>query len=99
MFLLSMIILGFFAIIGLCTFITAILDAVCKSEGNAELILKDLRPDNAEIRIRSAARICHRHRGISLKCVCKEDDPAYDICLLMRQEYPFLEILQPESPS
>ena len=92
MYILLMIILIFFAVIGLCSFIAALIDKLYHNNGKAELILKDLKPDNAEVRIRSASRICQRHSTIKLICVCNEDDPAYDICRLMQKEYPFMEI-------
>ena len=43
-------------------------------------------------RVRSAARICQHHKGMTLRCVCGKDDPAYDICKLMQKEYPMMEI-------
>ena len=92
MFVFCMIILVFFAIIGLCAFITAILDIACKSDGSAVLVVKDLKPDNAEARLRAAARICLSHTSIRLICVCREDDPAYDVCRLLQKEYRFMEI-------
>ena len=92
MYILSMIILVFFAIIGLCSFVSVILDKFYQNGGNAELTLKNLTAADAEARIRSAARVCQHHRGFRLICVCDEDDPAYDICRLMQKEYPFMEI-------
>lgn len=96
MYILSMIILIFFAIIGLCAFIGAILDAVCKSTGSVVLTIGDLSADNAEARIRCAARVCQHHRGYRLRCICDEDQPAYDICRLMQKDYPFMEIIPPD---
>ena len=93
MYILCMIILVFFAVIGLCAFITALIDRLYQNSDQSELILRDLSPDNAEARIRSAARICLHHTGIKLICVCDEDDPVYDICCLMQKEYPFMEIV------
>lgn len=92
MYIIAMIILVFFAVIGLCAFITALLDRLYQNSVESELFLKNLSPDNAEARIRSAARICLHHSGIQLVCVCEESDPAYDICRLMQKEYPFMEI-------
>lgn len=92
MYILCMIILIFFAIIGLCAFITALIDAFYKTDGETVLTLKNISADNAENRIRSAARICQRHKGMRLICICDEENPAYDICRLMQKEYPFLEI-------
>ena len=92
MYILCMIILIFFAIIGLCAFIAALLDVFYRSDGETVMILKELSADNAEARIRSAARICQKHNGMHLVCICDEENPAYDICCLMKKEYPFLEI-------
>lgn len=91
MLILCMIILIFFAIIGLCAFITAIADCFYSDSG-AVLLLTGLDCENAEARIRAAERICRQHRGIRLKCVCDENDPVYDICVMMQKEYPMMEI-------
>lgn len=93
MYILCMIILIFFAIIGLCAFITALVDSFYKASGETILTLKDLSADSAENRIRSTARICSHHKGMRLVCICDEDNPAYDICRLMQKEYPFLAII------
>lgn len=93
MYLFSMIILIFFAIIGLCAFITALLDIAYKGNSRAVLLLTDMLPADAEACIRTAARICMHHTRIRLICVCTEDNPAYDICKLMQKEYPFLELM------
>ena len=93
MYILCMIILVFFAVIGLCAFVTSLLDQCYKGSTDAELILKNLTPENAESSIRSAAHICQRHRGIRLVIICDESDPAYDLCKLMQKDYPFMEII------
>ncbi len=31
-----------------------------------------------------------------LLVVCDKGEPAYDICELMKKEYPFLELINPE---
>ncbi len=92
MYILSMILLIFFAIIGLCAFITAIMDLSCRGSGDAELVLKSLTAENAEARIRSAARIAEHHRGIRVICICGDDDPVKQICYLMQKEFPFIEV-------
>ena len=60
MYILCMIILVFFAVIGLCAFVTSLLDLCYRNSTDAELILKNLTPENAESSIRSAAHICQR---------------------------------------
>lgn len=91
MYILSMIILIFFAIIGLSAFITAIADGFHTS-AKAVLTLEELSCSDAEARIRSAARICRQYKGIRLRVICEEGDPAYDICVMMQREYPMMEI-------
>ena len=93
MTVIGMIILVFFAVIGLCAFITAIADSFSQSV-KATLTLTGLTGENAEARIRSAARICRQYKDIRLKCICSKNDPAYDICLLMQKEYPMMEIAE-----
>lgn len=89
MYILCMVILGFFALIGLCSFIAGITqnDVPC-----AKLILSGLSADNAEAQLRAAAGICRRHKNIRLICICGRNDPAYDICRLMQKDHPFIEI-------
>lgn len=91
MVLFGMILLIFFAIIGLCAFVTALIDILYKGDQGGILVLRDLTPDNAEVSIRTAARICMRHTGIRLVCICEEDSAVAEICRLMQREYPFLE--------
>lgn len=92
MVILCLIILIFFAIIGICAFITSLLDHCYHGEHESTLVIEGLSAENAEARIRSAARICQHHKGMTLRCVCSEENPAYDICKLMQKEYPLMEI-------
>lgn len=93
MYILSMIILVFFAIIGLCAFITAIVDHMHNTDhGEITLLLQELDTDNAEACIRRAARIAQDNSGVQVVCVCNKDDPAYAICEMMQKDYPFIRI-------
>ncbi|WP_405356490.1 hypothetical protein [Ruminococcus sp.] len=92
MYILCMIILIFFAIIGICALITSLLDHCYHGDHETMLVLKELSTENAEARIRSAARICQHHKGMKLRCICDEDDPAFDICVMMQKEYPSMEL-------
>lgn len=92
MYIFCLIILIFFAIIGICAFITSLLDHCYHGEHESTLVIGGLSAENAEARIRSAARICQHHKGMKLRCVCSEENPAYDICKLMQKEYPLMEI-------
>ena len=93
MYILSMILLIFFAIIGLCAFVTAIMELGCRGGGKAVLILRELKADNAEMRIRSATQICRKNRDIRLICVCEKDSAAAEIAGMMQTEYPCIEIM------
>ena len=92
MYILCMIILIFFAIIGICALITSLLDHCYHGDHETMLVLNELSTENAEARIRSAARICQHHKGMTLRCICDEDDPAFDICVMMQKEYPSMEL-------
>ena len=93
MYILSMIVLIFFAVIGFCSFITSLADAGFHRGSKMTLILDRLTAEDAEIRIRRAAHICRKYGGIRAVCLCAKDAPAYDICCLMQRDYPFIEIL------
>ncbi len=90
MYILGMVILGFFAVIGICSAFSGLMRS--KNILHAELILRGLTADNAEAQLRSAAEICRRHKGLRLRCICSTKDPAYEICRLMQSEYPFIEL-------
>ena len=62
MYILCMIILIFFAIIGICALITSLLDHCYHGDHETMLVLKELSTENAEARIRSAARICQKRQ-------------------------------------
>ena len=94
MYLLSMILLIFFAIIGLCAFINAVINAAHSSADDEVLIvLRELEENSAEARIRKAARMYMNAKGARLVCVCDSDVPEIKICEMMSREYPFMEII------
>lgn len=98
MYILGMIVLIFFAIIGLCAFITAVIDAAHSStEDEILIVLRKLTADNAESRIRKSARICMSTKGAGLICVCDSGEPAYSICEMMKRDHPFIEIVNSRS--
>jgi len=96
MYIISMILLIIFAVVGLCAFLTAIMDMCCCSCKGVTIILDKLEADNAEAQVRRAARMYKETCHARLICVCNTDDPAHDICELMKNEYPFLELVRPE---
>ena len=92
MYILSMIILIFFAIIGLCAFITAVIDSMHSGAGELLIILRELSEDNAEARVRKAAGICRNCRGSRIICVCEKDSPEESICEMLKRDHPFITI-------
>ena len=96
MYIMGMIILVIFAVIGLCAFLTAITDMCCCKCRGMTIILDRLDIDNAEAGLRKAARIYKESCDSRLIVVCDKGDPAYDICELMKKEYPFLELISRE---
>ena len=97
MYILSMILTVFFAIIGLCAFIAAIIDAAHNSaSGELLIVLKSPKPENAEAAVRRAARLCTKAKGARLICVCESESPAYPICEIMKRDYPFMELIDKE---
>lgn len=94
MYILSMILLIFFAIIGVCSFITALLDLMHRSgEDETLIILRKISEDNAEFRLRRAARIGMNTENSRVICICDEDNHAIKICRLLASEYPLIEIM------
>lgn len=94
MYIAGMIILVFFAVIGLGCFLSGIAKRSLKSgcEGMI-LLIPSIDEATAEAHIRSAAVIRQDMQGCRVVCVCGEDDPARVICETLRREYPFLEIV------
>lgn len=96
MYIMGMIILVIFAVIGLCAFLSAIIDFCCCKCRGMTIVLDDLEIDSAEARLRKAARMYKENCDSRLLVVCDKGEPAYDICELMKKEYPFLELISPE---
>lgn len=95
MYILGMITLTFFAIIGLASFITAICRRTYVKDDRAVLVLRELTADNAEHRVRRAAAVCEELRCERLICECA-DDTAAEICDLLSADYPVIEIQEKE---
>lgn len=98
MYILCMIVLIFFAVIGLCSFITSLVDSAHGTAGkNIEITVRHPSPDETEATLRQAARICMKSRGARLICVCDSDEPSYPVCELMQRDYPFIELMNSRS--
>lgn len=95
MYIAGIIVLVFFAVIGLAAFVGGLCKAhlMCDT-GGFILLIPHVNEDNAEARIRSAAMIAESSRGCRIICVCSEDDPAYPICEKLLRQYPQIEIVE-----
>lgn len=95
MYIAGMIILVFFAVIGLSAFVGGLVRAHLISDTDGFILLiPRVDEDNAEARIRSAAITAESARGCRIICVCGEDDPAHMICEKMLSQYPRVEIVE-----
>lgn len=93
MYILGMVILVFFAVIGIAVFIGTLAKAHLKNDTDGLILLiPQLNADNAEARIRSAAVIRQETQGCRVVCICEGDNDAMMICEKMKREYPFLEV-------
>ena len=90
----SGIIIIFFTVIGIASFIGALIKAhmICDTSGLIMLI-SQVNEQNAEAKIRSAVMITEAAKDCRIICVCAEDDPAREICEKMQRQYPRLEIV------
>ena len=95
MYILGMIILVFFAVIGLAAFIGALIRAHCICDtGGFILLIPRVDENNAEMRIRSALSVSESARVCRIICVCDENDPARMICEKMQRQFPQVEIVE-----
>lgn len=93
MYILGLVILVFFAVIGLAVFVSTLVKANLQSNTDGFILLiPQADEDNAEARIRSAAALVGSAHGCRLICVCKNEHGARMICEKMQREFPYLEI-------
>lgn len=96
MYILSMIVLVFFAMIGLCAFILSIVRIFTDryDENEYLIVIPNIKAENAEYGIRSAIRKINDIGRGRILCLCeKNDTEATDICQRMKNECPHLEIV------
>ena len=95
MYILGIICLVFFAILGAAAFIGALVKAhlKCDTDGFV-LLVPHVSEDNAEVRIRSASMAAESMRGCRIVCICGENDPARKICEKMQRQFSQLEIAE-----
>ncbi len=94
MYILGMIILVFFAVIGIASFVGGVVKShfKCDTKGFI-LLICDLSENNAEAKIRSAAIMTEEAKDCRIICVCAGDHPARAICEKMQKQYPQIEIV------
>lgn len=90
MYIIGMITLTFFAVIGAASFITSLLRANGADE-HLSIVLSELNEDNAEARVRKAAHLCSEIRCEKLICECA-DMKTEEICARLSDEYSFIKI-------
>lgn len=95
MYIPGIIILVFFAVIGLAVFVGTIIKANMNADTSGfVLLIPYIDEDSAEIRIRSAAAIYEAERSFRVVIICGHDQPAREICERMKTTYPYLEIIE-----
>lgn len=97
MYIVCLIIMIFFAVIGLCAFISAIVGMItCSGNDEIILVIPDVDENTAEMRIRKAANLSSRLKNSRVICLCDKDNSAIHICELFSREYSFVEIMNKE---
>lgn len=96
MYIVCMIGLVFFAMIGLCAFVSAIVGIWTDRNDENDYLIVIQRPnaDNAEYRLRAAIRKINEIGKGEILCLCEENDPeTMSICRRMEQDCPCLKIV------
>lgn len=97
MYIICIVITLFFAVIGLCAFILAVIGALTDSCAEEPmLIIPNVSEDDAEIKIRRARYISSRVRCSKVICLCEGKGGAYAICKRCADRYPCIEIMTKE---
>ena len=92
MYIIGMILLSFFALVGIAFFIDAVSSALHRVKGDMILLLPSLSADDAEARTRQAARLCEREDGTAVICLCEQGSEAEVICERLKYEYPCITV-------
>ena len=90
-YIFGLIILTFFAVIGLAGFITAVMRG-CGSDDKLKLVLSELTAGTAEARVRRAVSICEDIRCEHLICECADNEAAR-ICEKLRDDHGIISII------
>lgn len=98
MYLFALVVLSFFALIGVCHFLRGLVRAFSRPPKDREMILiKPIKsPDNAEFLLRSAAgKVLWMGRYAPDSVIaldCDMDDETRKICGLVCRDYPFMKL-------
>ena len=96
MYIFCMIVLVFFAMIGLCVFALSIIRTILDRGDDNEylIVIPHISAEDAEYRIRAGIRKINDIGKGNILCLCDEEDiEAADICQRMKRECPYLELV------
>ena len=94
MYILGLVILVFFAVVGLASFAGELYHAKMRDcADRLILLIPHVDEDTAEMRIRSAIAAAESIKAGRIICVCSADDPAFAICERLQEDHPILEIV------
>lgn len=95
MMILGLIILSFFALLGLLSFASALIGRAYREYNPSTLVLRKLNAESAEVRVRCAAARCVELRCGHLLCECADEEALF-ICKKLMHEYPIIEAVMAE---
>lgn|GEM_PF-1950264 len=94
MYIVGIVIVIFFAVVGISVFIGTIIKANMNTDTEGfVLLIPYLDEETAEARIRSAAAIYDSERSFRVVCICRSNPNVRQICEKLRIQYPYLEIV------
>lgn len=91
MYIVGLIILTFFAVLGLSAFLTPLLSEA-RNDPQLKLILEKLTASDAEIRVRRGVRLCRELRIERLICECA-DAEAIAVCERLKNDCRMIEVI------
>ena len=91
LYIIVLIIMTFFAVIGLITFINALILGNDLRNEDVKLVLDSLSGNSAERRVRKAVNICEELSCRRLVCECSDEEARF-ICKKLKERYPIIEI-------
>ena len=95
MYIVCMVILIFFAVIGVSHFIIGLYRLLLDAYDDAGyiLVVPKMKPGNTEIRLRKAIAACKHLKNIKIICICdSDDDETKAIIEFVKKDYKNIEI-------